>query len=430
MTLADSYMRDAAVSSRAAARPRPSSGEAPFGVDEIFYSRTDSRGVIRSGNEVFRRVSDYGWEQMIGAPHRLVRHPDMPKGVFWLLWDRIKRGRITGAYVKNRTRDGLHYWVFAVITPLDGGYLSVRIKPGSKIFDRAQALYADLIARESGGLSPADSASALLSALGEDGFNGYDDFMACALASEISARDKSLDRPRPPRLEDLTRINSLLREALRQKFSLLSAFDDIRAIPTNLHIVASRLKVYGGPVSTIAENYRLMSTDVTRRLQEVAHQGEPGDPGGAGVGRDGLQSTVSEALFLTGAAHLMSELSATCATEPGDSPFDADEEAARLVALDDDFRRRAVLSLAGVGRAAATLAGTCEELKRLMLGLDSIRVLCRVEAGRMSGGAEGLQAIIMTLDRFHADVAQRLDKILDLSRQVRSATEAATREDS
>jgi aerotaxis receptor len=62
-----------------------------------------------------------------------------------------------------------------------------------------------------------------------------------------------------------------------------------------------------------------------------------------------------------------------------------------------------------------------------MLGLDSIRVLCRVEAGRMSGGAEGLQAIIKTLDRFHADVASKLNRIQDLARRIRASAEAAAR---
>jgi hypothetical protein len=70
---------------------RPQKGEAPFGLEESFYSRTDTRGIIASGNFVFQRVSHYSWEELIGAPHKTIRHPDMPKGLFSLFWDTIKR---------------------------------------------------------------------------------------------------------------------------------------------------------------------------------------------------------------------------------------------------------------------------------------------------------------------------------------------------
>ncbi|KDB05361.1 hypothetical protein U879_02085 [Defluviimonas sp. 20V17] len=85
---------------------RPNAGEAPFAIHEIFYSRTDPRGVIQSGNDVFQRVADYPWDRLIGAPHKVIRHPDMPRAVFWLLWQTIQQGRPIGAYVKNRHPTG------------------------------------------------------------------------------------------------------------------------------------------------------------------------------------------------------------------------------------------------------------------------------------------------------------------------------------
>ena len=107
----------------------------------------------------------------------------------------------------------------------------------------------------------------------------------------------------------------------------------------------------------------------------------------------------------------------------------AAEENTRLMAAERDFTRRARHGVAEVSRAALALANTCAELNRLMLGLDSIRVLCRVEAGRIAVGGDGLHAIILTLDRFHADVERRLEGLLDLSRHMRSAAEAALRAD-
>ncbi|MBC7180806.1 MAG: PAS domain-containing protein, partial [Roseovarius sp.] len=148
--------------------------EVPFGLDELFFSRTDTRGVIRAFNPVFLRVAGYGAEDMAGAPHKLVRHPDMPKGVFWLMWEGLKRGHSVGAYVKNRARDGRFYWVFAVVSPVDGGYLSVRLKPTSPLFATVKEVYARALERERGqGMTPEQSAKAIEADLIAAGFANY-----------------------------------------------------------------------------------------------------------------------------------------------------------------------------------------------------------------------------------------------------------------
>ena len=78
--------------------------EVPFTLDELFFSRTNPRGVILFGNSVFQRVSLYPWDELIKKPHNVIRHPDMPRAVFWLLWEAIKKGEPIGAYVKNHAR--------------------------------------------------------------------------------------------------------------------------------------------------------------------------------------------------------------------------------------------------------------------------------------------------------------------------------------
>lgn len=123
---------------------RSGMGEVPFEASCMFYSRTDERGVIIEGNSIFRRISGFGWEELKGAPHKLVRHPDMPKGVFHLYWERLKAGKQVAAYVKNKSKDGRYYWVLAVAWPIPGGYLSVRIKPHTELFSTIKDLYADL----------------------------------------------------------------------------------------------------------------------------------------------------------------------------------------------------------------------------------------------------------------------------------------------
>ena len=107
--------------------------------NELFFSTTDQKGVITAGNQVFERVSGYALEDMVGRAHNIVRHPDMPRAVFRLLWDTIGAGRPIAAYVRNRAADGAYYWVMASVVPIAGGYLSVRLAPGSEHFQAAKA---------------------------------------------------------------------------------------------------------------------------------------------------------------------------------------------------------------------------------------------------------------------------------------------------
>lgn len=91
--------------------------ERTFAKNEVIVSKTDMKGLITYGNEVFLRLAGYSLEEILGKPHNIIRHPDMPKVVFKLLWDRMKAGKEVFAYVVNRIRNGDHYWVFAHVTP-------------------------------------------------------------------------------------------------------------------------------------------------------------------------------------------------------------------------------------------------------------------------------------------------------------------------
>lgn len=407
-----------------AALPRPTQGEAPFGPGEVFYSRTDPRGVILAGNEVFRRVSDFAWDRLLGAPHRLIRHPDMPKGVFRLLWDRIKAGQPTGAYVKNRARDGLSYWVFAIVTPIPGGYLSVRIRPMNPVFATVQAEYAALLAQEAAGLEPGESARTLLDRVGALGFSGYDHFMAAALAAELAVPARVALRPASPQLAPIAGMLTALRQLLDEKQNLLDEFEGIRAIPMNLHIAASRIETYGGPVATLAESYRLMVAEITGRLTSIV-----GDAavGGDGMGERMLAGTAA-ALFRVGSAQVQAEVvQDSRGPWPADSPVDRTVEVEVLESLASRCAVEAGDSLAAAGRASSQLMAFCEDLKRQMLGLDSIRVLCRVEAGRLNLQGSSLPSIIAQLDTFHAGIGGRLDRVYALALGIRTAAEAALR---
>ncbi|QLH73252.1 PAS domain-containing protein [Rhodopseudomonas palustris] len=134
------------------ARPqvKPTGIECPFDEDELIVSKTDLKGHITYANDVFVRLAKFPRSEVIGAPHSLVRHPDMPRSIFKLLWDTIQAKKEIFAYVVNMARDGDHYWVFAHVTPtLDAnrnvtGFHSNRRKPDRDQVARIEALYRQL----------------------------------------------------------------------------------------------------------------------------------------------------------------------------------------------------------------------------------------------------------------------------------------------
>jgi PAS domain S-box-containing protein len=131
----------------------PTGRERTFSPDEIIVSKTDPQGVITYANDVFLRVSGYREEEILGAPHSILRHPDMPRVVFALLWETIQSGREIFAYVKNMTCTGDHYWVLAHVTPTFVGdrivgYHSNRRWPEPRVVAKFDALYQTLLALE------------------------------------------------------------------------------------------------------------------------------------------------------------------------------------------------------------------------------------------------------------------------------------------
>jgi PAS domain S-box-containing protein len=101
-------------------RPTPTGRERTFDDEEIIVSKTDLSGRITYANDVFLRISGYTEAEVIGQPHSLIRHPDMPRSVFNLLWKTIGAGQEIFAYVVNMAKNGDHYWVLAHVTPTFG----------------------------------------------------------------------------------------------------------------------------------------------------------------------------------------------------------------------------------------------------------------------------------------------------------------------
>jgi len=123
--------------------------EVPYPDGRLIVSRTNVDGVITHTNRSFVEMSGFAEEELIGAPHYILRHPEMPAAAYKGLWSTVKGGSKWQGYVKNLRKDGAYYWVYATVIPnvRNGevvGYTSVRRKPSRKKVEESIALYATL----------------------------------------------------------------------------------------------------------------------------------------------------------------------------------------------------------------------------------------------------------------------------------------------
>jgi PAS domain S-box-containing protein len=135
-------------------RITPTSAERSLGDEDFIVTKTDPKGRILYANRIFIALSGYTEAELLGSQHNIIRHPDMPRSVFKLLWDTIAAGQEFMGYVKNLAKDGSYYWVLATVTPdRDAqrnitGYTSVRRKPRADAVRAVSALYQEMLAAE------------------------------------------------------------------------------------------------------------------------------------------------------------------------------------------------------------------------------------------------------------------------------------------
>jgi len=216
----------------------PKNVESTFKVSELFFSKTNLKGIILDGNEVFYKVTKYSPEELIGKPHNIIRHPDMPRIVFKMLWDFIQNDKPFAGYVKNIAKDGSYYWVFATVVPVydDNGnkekYLSIRIKPTSHLLTIVKNLYKKLkeIEEQNNG-SMEKSYEELIESLKAMGYPNYETFMIDALIEELKDKDEYLNRkiPKEKFSGDIHRIYGIYRDAKKIEAIYKTTFQKVNS---------------------------------------------------------------------------------------------------------------------------------------------------------------------------------------------------------
>ncbi len=134
-------------------KPNPVDEEVDF-EGGVMITETDASGIITYANRTFRKMTGYEKEELIGSPHSIIRHPDMPKAAFKTMWETIKRGEMWEGYVKNMRKDGRYYWVIVWIKPkLDEngnivGYIAGRKVPNRQEINNVEQKYMMMLKQE------------------------------------------------------------------------------------------------------------------------------------------------------------------------------------------------------------------------------------------------------------------------------------------
>lgn len=258
------------------AKITPINQESPFNIDELFVSVTDPLSTILYGNDVFCRVAKYDSEDLIGHYHNLIRHPDMPKAAFRILWDYLLDQKPVAVYVKNMASDGSYYWVIALAFPVEEGYMSIRLKPTSPLFAKVKEAYRSVLAYEEELATKHDreytiqaSKAYLIELLRKEGFKSYDHFMKYALMTELHEREKTVQgmassfTNATPEAKYLSKVNAILGEMVLQS-------DKLELLHEKLLTHSNFILQLSKTILSIAINARLQSSKLDQADQSLS----------------------------------------------------------------------------------------------------------------------------------------------------------------
>ncbi|ASM72433.1 MULTISPECIES: PAS domain-containing protein [Roseobacteraceae] len=371
-----------------------------FTLEKLFFSRTDTRAVIQAANSVFVHVSGYDWSTLKGAPHKIVRHPDMPSGMFHLMWQEIAAGRPVGAYVKNLAADQTHYWVYAVVLPLEDGYLSMRLKPGSAVFEKVREIYTALRSDEiAGRITPEQSQAVLLQNLRELGYPDYATFMSVALTQELEARSNGLRHRFDPTLQAMGALSEAVQKMRSYGDKVDQIFHSTALIPNNLSIQARSLEGANGPISVISNNHQVMAKslgDILSRFRAAVDEGV---------------THTAVARFNAGTRVLIEEVAEQFGDDVAVEGMDLAAESDRLSVLKAECLLHEHTSMLRVIKAASVYRGMSTDMRRVMSGLEMSRVMCKIEQSKYASNVDGLNEIVNRLHRAERQLSEVINSI-------------------
>lgn len=375
--------------------------ESEFKFEELFFSRTNTRGIIQSANSVFQRVSKYEWEELLQKPHKIIRHPAMPRGVFQLFWDELLSNNQIGSYVVNKAKDGSYYWVFALAFPIENGFLSVRLKPSSSVFEVIKKKYDELLGIEkSRGVSPTESKTLLLEEINKLNFRDYKQFMTEALAQEVEARQKVLGKEPIQILSQLLDVSLLGNKLQKECQSIFDAYSKAVLVPLNLEVQAARIGEEAAPLAVISSQYdsiaKQINSDIKNLLNAVNTVEE--------LSSNSCKFDVCSFLLLQEVISFFNEEADT------NSSIDKDLEMSLLQKASQKNLSESISSLTTLENEFKKFRATYVEVKKQATALEIISISGKVEAVKIRQSSE-LMSLLDELNNFKNTLKECLKNI-------------------
>ena len=384
---------------------------ARFSAEQLFFSRTNRAGLIQSANSLFQFVSEFEWADIIGAPHKLVRHPGMPRAVFHMMWSRLAAGEPLGLYVVNQSKGGNAYTVFAVAMPLEDGYISVRLKPLSEQVPVIKALYDD-IAREEAqeNLEPEQSMQRLLSRINDLGFADYDAFMADSLERELLVRVAHLQKLRPHDVASLSAIQKAVETIAAAGQDLETLLKQTNQIPDNMRLQAMRLEGRDGPIGVISANYQSMTETFSDSLKDFVQ-----------AAKDAV-APVRSAKFLAATCEVIVEVARQLRTETGLREEKKDVDLRALERLASHYDDETAQAVEIVAQRAEYFKRVSKDMRRMVFGLEMTRTMCNIERSKSSSDTDALDGVV---ERLQSAETQLSDLMTGVEGAVHDITDRA-----
>lgn len=418
----------------------PINQESRFEYKELFFSITDPKSTITYANEVFVRISKYEVNEISGEFHNLIRHPDMPRSVFYEFWDHLKQNKPVAAYVKNMAKDGSYYWVMALAFPCEGGYLSVRLKPGSELFKSVKTIYKAVLEHEQQqeGLTDKKTAmhsshAVLLSELEKIGFGSYDEFMWNALQIEMENRESILESVANCRNNHGEYVPDELIEVVNILIELVLALGKLRQIHTSLvghsdyilnlsrsvlllsknaQISSAKLDQQDRSISVVAEKMGEQSLDGERHLVQMQKNIYE------------LSELIGELNFNIISSKLQAEMTTSFLVEINECvSLETSQIISQKKALDLLYNafipkiKEISSDLDKLPRALKKLLSEVREIERFLLVLRFIHIKGKVEIARMNDEANSFANTFQELINEVNSAEQRLEKLGDIIRK-------------
>jgi aerotaxis receptor len=301
--------------------------------------------------------------------------------------------------------------------PIDGGYLSVRIKPSSDVLAKVKELYKGLGQTETDdGYEPDEAACVLQNQISELGYADYNAFETDCLMQELASRDQKMGNTVFPAIADFEKMRLIASDLLAETKTLSSGFKSISAVPTNMRIIAARLEPSGGAVSSLSQNYWSMSEEMSDWFNSNVNNTDSDFAE--------IHKILNTSRFLFGTARIMKILATEFSRERRDlGRGDLALEQKIVSDLAASYISKAISGLEKIASVARDILTSVGIMRRYTLGLSSTRVMCNIESARLPSGGGSLVDVIQQLGRFQDDVEKQLSQIEDHSLKILEISE-------